>query len=251
MPSTVLHESPGHRNLLLEDHTRGQAVQANQHLIIHNGEGVILDPGGHKVYSRVLGNTFKELAGSKLKYIFMSHQDPDVVAATNGWLMSTDAEAWVSALWTRFVPHFGVDKLVIDRLRPIPDEGMKLSLGGLDLLFVPAHFLHSSGNHQVYDPHSKILYTGDLGASLGQDYIFVQDFAKHLDYMTGFHKRYMPNTAALHAWADMVRGLDIETIAPQHGAMFQGKELVNQFIDWCAGLDVGMKSFSYLFKLPE
>ena len=109
--STTLFDAGGHRNVLLPDFSAGGvAVQANQHLIIHGGEGMILDPGGHKVYSKVLGATSNELRGAKLRYLFLSHQDPDIVAASNGWLMTTDADAYISALWTRFVPHFGLDR---------------------------------------------------------------------------------------------------------------------------------------------
>ena len=142
-------------------------IQANQHLIVHGGEGMILDPGGHKVYAKALAESLAQLGSGSLKYIFLSHQDPDIVAGLNGWLLSTDAVAWAPALWLRFIPHFGIDKYVIDRLKPIPDEGMYLSLGGAELMILPAHFLHSVGNMHVYDPTSKILYSGDLGASVG------------------------------------------------------------------------------------
>jgi flavorubredoxin len=54
----------------------------------------------------------------------------------------------------------------------------------------------------------------------------------------------------MKAWADMVRPLDIEIIAPQHGAYFAGKEMVNQFIDWCANLECGVDLITPLFKVP-
>ncbi|MGB5546556.1 MAG: MBL fold metallo-hydrolase, partial [Polyangiales bacterium] len=124
MPNTVLYDQNGHKNILLPDFGHGGlAVQANQHLVIHGNEGMILDPGGHKVYNKVLSETTSLLGGAQLKYLFLSHQDPDIIAAVNGWLMTTDAEAYISSLWIRFVPHFGLDRLVADRLKPIPDEG--------------------------------------------------------------------------------------------------------------------------------
>ena len=46
--------------------------------------------------------------------------------------------------------------------------------GNGKLMALPAHFLHSSGNHQIYDPESRILYSGDLGASVGHSYIEVE-----------------------------------------------------------------------------
>jgi len=249
--NTMLYEDSTHKNVLLEDSGgNGSAVQANQHLIVHNGEGIILDPGGHKVYNKVLAKTLKELKGGRLKHLFLSHQDPDIVAATNGWLMTTEATAWVSALWTRFVPHFGLDRLVEERLKPIPDQGMRLNLGGSELLILPAHYMHSLGNFQIYDPVSKVLYTGDLGASLGQDYIEVPDFATHLQYMDGFHKRYMTSNKVMKAWAAMVRTLDIEIIAPQHGALFRGKDKCNQFIDWIDDLQCGTDLLMDIYKVP-
>lgn len=252
MPNTVLYDSDGHKNILLPDFGQGGlAVQANQHVIVHDQEGMILDPGGHKVYNKVLAEATSLLAGAQLKYVFLSHQDPDIIAAVNGWLMTTDAEAYISSLWIRFVPHFGLDRLVADRLKPIPDEGTRLTLGGQELIVVPAHFLHSTGNFQLYDPTSKILYTGDLGASLGHEYVFVSDFDAHLKYMEGFHKRYMASTKALKAWVRLARQLDIETIAPQHGAQFKGREMVDAFIDWCDNLECGIDVMEDVFQIPR
>lgn len=254
MNNEILFESGSHKNVLLKDFSGdGLAVQANQHLIVSGKEGMILDPGGHKVYNKVLGETLGLLGNAQLKYIFLSHQDPDIVAAANGWLMTTDADAWCSALWTRFVPHFGLDRLVAERLNSIPDEGMKVKLGDCELLFVPAHFLHSCGNFQVYDPTSKILYTGDLGASLGLDYRIVPDgrMDEHLKGMVGFHSRYMASNAVMKLWANMARQLDIETIAPQHGAMMKGKENVEKFIAWCSELQCGTDVISGVYRIPS
>lgn len=250
MPSLTLYDDGTHRNLMLEDFGHSQMVQANQHLIVHAGAGMILDPGGHKVYNRALSETTALLGRSTLKYIFLSHQDPDIVAALNGWLMTTDAVAYVSALWLRFIPHFGLDSLVIDRLKPIPDEGMHLDLAGAHLVLLPAHFLHSAGNFSVYDPVSKILYSGDIGASFGMDDQVVADFPVHVKYMEGFHRRYLASRKAVRAWVAMVRSLDVETIAPQHGALFRGKEMSGRFLDWLHGLDCGVDLLPERYLVP-
>jgi flavorubredoxin len=241
MAMTVLYESPGHKNVLLDESGPDDtAVQSNQHLIIHQGGGMVLDPGGHKIYSRVLSDTMTHLGGGKLELILLSHQDPDIVAAINGWLMTTDAVAYASNLWLRFIPHFGLDRLVTHKLKGIGDGGMTLDLRGCPLKLLPAHFLHSPGNFQLYDPVSKILYSGDLGASIGHGYVEVPDFDDHLQYMEGFHRRYMGSRRAMQAWASMARQLDLELIAPQHGAVFRGKGMVERFISWCEGLECGV-----------
>ncbi|HEY6879246.1 MAG TPA: MBL fold metallo-hydrolase [Polyangiales bacterium] len=252
MSHIVLFDNGTHRNVLLEDVSGGgMAVQANQHLIIDGSAGMILDPGGHKVYSRVLSSTTSLLGRARLETIFLSHQDPDIVAAVNGWLMTTDAKAYVSELWTRFVPHFGLDRLVESRLLGIPDHGMELAIGASKVRAIPGHFLHSPGNFHVYDPVSKILYSGDLGASVGIEYREVTDFDAHLPAMNGFHRRYMAGNAALRAWARVARSLDIEMIAPQHGALFKGKAMVERFISWCEGLRCGLDLVDELYGLAR
>lgn len=250
MSTTTLYSDGNHQNLLLEDFSSGLAVQANQHVIVHGNEALILDPGGHKVYPKVLSAMSASIGRAKLRHIFLSHQDPDVVAATNGWLMTTDAVAWCSALWVRFVPHFGLDTFVEDRLKPIPDEGMVLNLGGAELWILPAHFLHSCGNFQIYDPTSRILYSGDLGVSMGTDYREVTNFDDHIPTMEAFHRRYMAGNHALKLWTKMVRELDIDIIAPQHGAYFRG-EMVQRFIEWCEGLECGLDLIGHLYKAPH
>jgi flavorubredoxin len=245
----ILFDNGEHQCIFFEDFTEGEMVPANQHLVIHKGKGVLLDPGGHKVYSKIFSALPEHLPPALLEYLFLSHQDPDIVASVNGWLMITEAEAYMPEIWTRFVAHFGVDGSVMDRMKGIPDEGMIMDLKGCHLLVLPAHFLHSPGNFQLYDPISKILYSGDLGASI-TPYRYVEDFEAHKGQMLGFHQRYMCSSEACRLWAKMVRRLDIETIAPQHGALFKGKELSNKFIDWVEGLTVGVETMKDVYKLP-
>ncbi len=250
MSAITLFESDTHKSILLEDFDAGEGIQCNQHVIIDGTEAAILDPGGNKLYRSVFTAAAKAHKGAKLKYVICSHQDPDIVAALNGWLLTTDATGYISSLWRRFIPHFGSDRLVHGRVEGVPDEGMRLPLGDRELLLIPAHYLHSCGNHHVYDPMSKILYTGDLGASVGQDYRIVEDFDAHVPLMEGFHRRYMSSNAALHAWAKMVRGLEIHTIAPQHGAMFVGDEMVDRFLSWIGTVKCGVDAFPDMFRLP-
>ncbi len=247
----TLVESGQHKNVLFHDLSEGLSVQANQHVIVDGDRGMLLDPGGHKVYPKLLGEISSVVAISAIDIMVFSHQDPDIVAATNGWLMITEAKAYVPSLWTRFIPHFGVDTYVEKRLISVPDEGMVIKLNEKPMLLLPAHFLHSSGNLHVYDPESKILYSGDLGASLGQSYTHVTDFDQHIQYMEGFHRRYMPSNKALKMWAAMARKLDIEIMAPQHGAIFVGKELVNRFIDWVECIECGVDQLGGEYKIPS
>ena len=60
-------------------------------------------------------------------------------------------------------------------------------------------------------------------------------------YMEAFHKRYMSSNRVCRLWAQMARGLDIESIVPQHGMRyFKGQATVRKFIDWVDGLQCGV-----------
>ena len=245
----TIYGDTNQKNVMFHDMSEGEAIQANQHMIVRGGEAIILDPGGHKVFSKLFAEASSELGSAQLKHMFLSHQDPDIVAAVNGWLMTTDVVAYAPEIWLRFISHFGVDEMVVDRMIGIPDEGMTIQLGGSELKFIPAHFLHSSGNYQLFDPSSKTLYSGDLGASVGGD-MLVEDFDAHIGNMLGFHLRYMPSTRALKMWANTARQLDLETIAPQHGGIFRGRDMCDRFIDWIDGLQTGADIMETSFPIP-
>lgn len=244
LESFPLFEQKDHRFIMLgwEEKEDGMAVQTNQYVITSGREIVLLDPGGAHVFPRVLANVAELVDLKAISHIFYSHQDPDVSSGITLWLsMAERAMVHISELWVRFLPHFGI----YDgrRIVSIPDGGKSLTLsGGARLVMVPSHFLHSTGCFSLYDSFSKILFSGDIGAALfpeGKRYPIVTDFEAHLPLMEGFHKRYMASNAACRSWVRRVSALDVETIAPQHGAVIQGRENVKKFLSWFEGLRCG------------
>ena len=59
--------------------------------------------------------------------------------------------------------------------------------------------------------------------------------------MEYFHRRWMPSNKAKNDWIARVRKLDIDILAPQHGALFRG-DMVHKFLDWFERLEVGIAS---------
>jgi flavorubredoxin len=218
-------------------------VQSNQFLIVDNGHGAIIDPGGNMTYNglRVAMNEY--FPPQKLEYILASHADPDIVASLNKWLTTTECNVLISSIWVKFLPHFCTVGSAEGRIQGIPDQGMNIPLGSCTLKAIPAHFMHSEGNFQFYDPVSKILFTGDMGASMvahSEADTPVENFQEHIQYMEGFHRRYMVSNKICRFWVKMVRQMDVESIVPQHGRMFIGKKMVNEFLDWIENLDCGI-----------
>ncbi len=227
----------------LVDDSMGAAVQANQFLIVDNGHGALLDPGGNMTYNGLLMEMHNYFSPKKLDYILASHADPDIIASVNKWMIHTDCKVLISKLWTRFVPHFCSVGNAEGRVDGIPDEGMNIPLGESVIQAIPAHFMHSEGNFQFYDPVSQILFSGDLGASLvkhDEADVPVDDFKKHIPLMEGFHKRYMISNKILRFWVHMVRQMDVESIVPQHGRAMRGKKVVGEFLNWLENLPCGV-----------
>ena len=258
-PERILYDDGNHKFLLLEDYGQGEMVQSNVFLIVDSGKGMILDPGGHKLFKPLFSDVAKIIGAPNLDYIFLSHQDPDIVAGINGWLMTTNAVAIISKWWLRFIPHYGLDKYVEPRLKGIEDEGGILRLGNCDLFILPAHFMHSPGNFQVYDPVAKILFSGDMFFSFGMPYEYVNpgdDIENHIKtYMEPYVKRFMGGKQVFKPYAKMLREIDeafgIETIAPQHGAIIKGHDNVMKVIEWMENLEAGPDIIGPLFQIPK
>jgi flavorubredoxin len=234
----------------LVDDEKSAAVQANQFLVISDGEGTLIDPAGNMTYNALLMAMGRYFPYKNLKYILASHQDPDIVASLNKWLFGTDATLYVSSLWDRFVPHFTTQDRSVGRIVGVPDEGMVLQLNASRMLIVPAHFLHSEGNFHFYDEKSKVLFSGDMGASLvhhdqvNTPITSVEAFKAHIPRMEGFHRRYMVSNKACRLWANMARGLEMDYLVPQHGCYFKGKIAINAFLDWIEKLECGIDLFT-------
>jgi len=172
----VLFDDGHHQCLMFDDLVSGEGVQSNQFLITDHEQYLLLDPGGDLTYTPLSLELSKHIPVQELTYIFASHQDPDIIASLAKWLLHTRAQVICSKLWARFLPHLTANYLALsrgintfDRIIALPDRGQSFALGQCTLKAVPAHFLHSVGNFQLYDPLSKILFSGDMGASLVDD----------------------------------------------------------------------------------
>ena len=220
----------------------GEAVQANQFLVVDQQQGAIIDPGGNVAYNELLLTIGRYFPPSKLTEILASHADPDIIASLDRWMTSTQATLYISRLWERFAPHFCKPGKTAGRIVGIPDPGMRIPLGRSEIIALPAHFMHSEGNFQFWDPVSRILFSGDLGVSIGTSSDAsktITSLAPHLARMEAFHRRYMVSQKVLKLWANMARTLPIQMIVPQHGAPLAGAA-VKEFIDWIETLPCGV-----------
>jgi flavorubredoxin len=241
-----LYNDGNHKCFSFEDIVSSHGVQSNQFLIVDGGHAALIDPGGDLTYPSLYEHLSQEIMVKDLDFVIASHQDPDIVSSLSHWIAGTDCQIAVPAVWERFIPHLCRSAKVKEmekRLVAIPDKGMALRIGDSQLVAIPAHYLHSEGNFQFYDPVSKILFSGDLGASFvdGDDAGEpVTDFADHVSTMTDFHRRFMASNKILRLWVNMVRELDPESIVPQHGRPFRDRKVIGEFMSWLENLQCGI-----------
>lgn len=255
--SIELYRNKTHACLMFTDliEEDGQAIQANQFLIVDNGTGAIIDPGGNLAFNELFMGMSRHFPPQKLAYVVASHADPDIIASLDRWMTSTRAQLVISRIWERFAPHFTKVGKTENRVIGVPDSGGRLPLGKTELVLLPAHFLHAEGNFHFYDPISKILFTGDLGVSLttgAEAQKPVTDLMPHIARMEGFHRRYMVSNKILRLWVQMARQLPIDMIVPQHGAPIMGKQAITDLFNWLEGLQCGIDLFDQrAYQLPS
>ena len=242
--SIELYNQGGHRCLMFTDlcDGAGEAVQSNQFLVVNDGTGAVIDPGGNLAYNELYLAMTRHFPPSGLAAIVASHADPDIIASLDRWTTATPAKIYISTVWERFIPHFCKPGKTTGRIVGIPDAGLRIPIGSSELVALPAHFLHAEGNFQFYDPVARILFSGDLGVSMlgGKAAATpVTSLEPLLPKMKAFHRRYMVSNKVLRLWADMVAPLPIDMIVPQHGAPLAGPA-VGEFIAWVRGLQCGV-----------
>jgi flavorubredoxin len=255
--SIELFRNDNHACLMFTDLVEedGQAVQSNQFLIVDHGVGAVIDPGGNLAFNELYLTLSRFFPPRDLSYLLASHADPDIIASLDRWMTSTQSKLVISRIWERFAPHFTKVGKTENRVVGVPDAGGRLALGRSELWLLPAHFMHSEGNFHFWDPVSRILFTGDLGASMvsgAEAAKPVTELAPHLPRMEGFHRRYMVSNKILRMWVRMARQLDIAMLVPQHGAPIQGRKAISDFMDWIETLACGVDLFDdRAYQLPS
>lgn len=208
---------------------------------------MVIDPGAVKEFSVISSKILKIIPKlDQIDAIHINHQDPDVGSSVGMLLGRYCPQARVLCTedtW-RLIQYYNVPKEQFVALERF-EHGMRAA-GGQLFKPVPSPFCHFVGAMMLYDPHNRILFTGDLFGSLTP-----QDaeglWADETDWagMRAFHQLYMPTNKALKLAIDRIRALDppVEIIAPQHGRLLRGY-WVKEFMERLEHLEVGLDIIS-------
>ena len=224
-------------------------LQCNTYLRSFEGGGETLhwcvDPGSQIDYpvvrEQLLGH-IGEMAA--LRMFSLNHQDPDVVG---NLIYLTQENARLTGVVTddtwRLVRHLNVRPKQIFLSSKAEQNVVKLSVGR-KVQFVPTPFCHFRGAMAIFDPETRILFSGDLFGGLNQPGR-VQLYGEEADWpgIAQFHRIYMPCTSALDYAIRQIRALKpaVKIIAPQHGFVLTGP-FMEAVLDRLQTLPVGMDS---------
>lgn len=204
---------------------------------------LLIDPGSNNDFAVVRAKSERVIGSiDKVGGIFINHQDPDVGSAV-GLMMgryTPRAHVLCSEDTWRLVQYYNIPRERFVQMERFPN-GMYFP-NGEEILPVPSPFCHFVGAVMLYDPQTKVLFSGDLFGAL-TDKEAEGLFADESDWagMRAFHQIYMPSNQALRYAVRMIREKcpDLEMIAPQHGRVLRG-EWVQEFMRRIEALPVGL-----------
>ncbi len=191
-------------------------LHCNPYLVVDNEEAVLIDPGSVLDFEYVFENVCRIVPLEKIKYVILHHQDPDFCSSVP-LFEEKGAKFTIVTHWRTqtIVKYYGIKSpyyLVNEH-----EHGLVLK-SGRALTFVPTPYLHFPGAIATYDKQSKTLFSSDLFGAFSYEWtLYADDY--YMERMKTFHEHYMPSNDILRPVMELMLGIDIAMIAPQHGSI--------------------------------
>ncbi len=220
---------------------------------------LIIDPGPPKDLQNLIKKVNKIIGDIKnINLIFINHQDPDV-AYNSATIQKLNNNCLVLASEDTFrlINFYGLDSKKFKSIESFKNQEVTLSTGH-KLKFVPSPHCHFRGAVMLYDPETRILFSGDLFGGLSfKNELFAKD--GFWEGIKVFHQIYMPTKDALKYALENIKKLNPPPlfICPQHGSIIS-EDKVKEAIENMENLEVGLDLYlkraekeNYIFALNE
>lgn len=216
---------------------KNDPFQCHPYFIENEDESILIDPGSMLEFDAVVKKVNSISSMSKIKYIILHHQDPDLAASVPEMEKLIQREDLLIITHSRMVPlikHY----LITSEYYEIDKQNYNLKSKDLELQFISTPYCHSPGAFVSYEPKSKTLFSGDIFGGIEESWeFFAQD--DYFDKAKQFHAEYMPSRDIFNYTLSKIETLDIERIAPQHGSIIQ-KEYIKPLIKKMKALECGL-----------
>jgi len=246
-------------------HEKLSNFHCNPYLIVEGDKAVLIDAGSRPDFAVVMMKILQTgIAPEQIAALIYHHIDPDLCGSMSnmvdisnnpGLIVLSDPDNNI------FLSYY-IEREKCALLQSIDKYGLVFNFGERTLQFFKTPFAHSTGSFVTYDTKTKTLFSSDLFGSLSRQWeLFVElddDCYVCEDYghcimkkgycplpdIFEFHKKVMPSEKALRYAMGVIRNLDIEIIAPQHGSIFNKKKDIDFLIEKLGALKgVGIDSF--------
>ncbi len=197
----------------------------NPYLVVVGGEAILIDPGSNPHFPTVARKISSVVKFSKIKYIIIHHQDPDLASnipvfeklinRKNLRIITTKRVSFLTSYYGFEAPYRFVE------------EG-SLSFNGREFKFIKTPYLHAPGAFTTYDKKNKILFSSDIFGAFSEDWDLYAN-ENYPERMEKFHHTYMPPGEVLKNQMKKLEKMDLNLIAPQHGSVIR-KELIKKSI---------------------
>ena len=203
------------------------------YLLVDQDDVVLIEPGNLSDFDDIYSDIKSIIDPKRINYMLLSHPDPDLTSSL-----------------PLFYDRLGQFKVITEwrTQNVLASYGLNLSFylikenhfglrlkSGRQLIFMMTPFAHYAGAFMTYDQKSKILFSGDLFGAIHHSTKFYAD-EDYLEPMSIFHENYMPSSDFIRPIMKQLMDLDIQLIAPQHGALIH-QEMIEKVILYLYNLD--------------
>lgn len=211
--------------------------QCHPYLIKDHDESILVDPGSMIQLDRFIEKIRSATDLSKIKYIILHHQDPDLCAAVptlEKLINNPELLIVTHSRMSVLIKHYGINASYYN----VDHNDFVLKTKYRNFQFYTTPYCHSPGAFVTYDPKTKVLFSSDIFGGLEDSWQFYAD-ENYFMSIEGFHLAYMPNRDILNYALNKIESLDIELIAPQHGSLIR-KHLIKPLIEKMKKMDCGL-----------
>jgi len=181
----------------------------------------------------VLIENLKQLKIKNIDYVIANHAEQDHSGSLPQML---DIYPNARVVATPKCKDMLMDLLLIPGSKFITvDDGSSISLGDKTLEFIHAPWVHWPETMFTYLKEDKILFTCDfLGSHLATSDLFVTDEPVVYEAAKRYYAEIMmPFRTTIKKHLEKIKELEIETIAPSHGPIYDKPEFIlNAYRDW-------------------
>ncbi|MEW6670993.1 MAG: MBL fold metallo-hydrolase [Thermodesulfobacteriota bacterium] len=225
--------------------------QCNPFLIVQDDAAVLIDSGSRSDFAIVMMKILQAGVGPEnIVALIYQHYDPDLCGSMPNFIDmcdNPDLKVFSEKNNNIFISYY-IQKEKYHLVQSIDAYGYKLDFNGRTLQFLPTPYAHNPGSFVTYDEKTKTLFSSDIfGSFSAKQELFLQlddacfacadysDCPNRKNYcplpdIIAFHETVMPCKKSLRKSMRIIKEMDIDMVAPQHGSIFDNKRDIHHII---------------------